>query len=109
MVVGHQSEYASKDEAIRSITQKISCSGETRRNWVRQTERDQGQRAGPASREKERIKVLERENRELRQAKETQRMASALSCRLLCRRTTPMLRDGLTLGSCRAVPSATRS
>ncbi len=77
MVFDHQGEYASQYEAIRSIAQKIGCSGETLRNWVRQAERDQGQRAGPTPDELERIKALERENRELRQANEILRKASA--------------------------------
>jgi transposase len=47
------------------------------RGWVRQAERDQGLRAGPTSGERERIKLLERENRELRQANEILRTASA--------------------------------
>ena len=47
MVFDHQGEHASPYEAIRSIAQKIGCSGETLRNWVRQAERDQGLRAGP--------------------------------------------------------------
>ena len=60
-----------------SIAAKIGCSGETLRNWVRQAERDQGLRAGPTTDERERIKALERENRELRQANEILRKASA--------------------------------
>ena len=67
----HQDEHASQYEAIRSIAQKIGCSGETLHNWVRQAERDQGRRAGPTTDERERIKALERENRELRQANGT--------------------------------------
>ncbi len=47
------------------------------RNWVRKAERDQGLRAGPATDERERIKALERENRQLRQANEILRNASA--------------------------------
>src|SRR4028119_109367 len=77
MVFDHQGEHASQYEAIRSIAQKIGCSGETLRNWVRQAERDQGRRAGPTTDERERIKALERENRELRQANEILRKASA--------------------------------
>src|SRR5918998_4178092 len=77
MVFDHQGEHASQYEAIRSIAQKIGCSGETLRHWVRQAERDQGLRAGPSSDERERIKALERENRELRQANEILRKASA--------------------------------
>ena len=77
MVFDHQGEHASQYEAIRSIAQKIGCSGETLRNWVRQAERDRGQRAGPTMDERDRIKALERENRELRQANEILRKASA--------------------------------
>ena len=77
MVFDHQGEHASQYEAIRSIAQKIGCSGETLRNWVRQAERDQGLRAGPTSAEQEKIKALEREVRELRQANEILRKASA--------------------------------
>jgi transposase-like protein len=77
MVFDHQGEHASQYEAIRSIAQKIGCSGETLRNWVRQAERDQDQRAGSTTDERERIKALERENRELRQANEILRKASA--------------------------------
>jgi transposase-like protein len=77
MVFDHQGESTSQYEAIRSIAAKIGCSGETLRNWLRQAERDQGLRAGPTSAEQERIKALEREVRELRQANEILRKASA--------------------------------
>ena len=77
MVFDHRDEYASQYEAIRSIAQKIGCSGETLRNWVRQAERDQGLRGGLTTDERERIKALEREVRELRQANEILRKASA--------------------------------
>ena len=77
MVFEHRDEYASQYAAIRPIAAKIGCLGETLRHWVRQAERDQGQRAGPTTDERERIKALERENRELRQANEILRKASA--------------------------------
>jgi transposase-like protein len=81
MVLDHQGEHGSQSAAIRSIAAKIGCSGETLRNWVRQAERDQSGRlrAGPTTdeRERERIKALEREVRELRQANEILRKASA--------------------------------
>ena len=63
--------------AISSVSVKIGCTAETLRKWVRQAERDGGQRPGPTSAERERIKALERENRELRQANEILRKASA--------------------------------
>ncbi len=77
MVVDHQGEHASQWAAINSIAAKIGCSGETLRNWIRQSERDKGLRGGPSTDERERIKTLERENRELRQANEILRKASA--------------------------------
>ena len=77
MVLDHQGEHASRWAAINSIAAKIGCSGETLRNWVRQAERDQGLRGGPTSEDRERIKALERENRDLRQANEILRKASA--------------------------------
>lgn len=77
MVLEHQGEHGSQWAAIQSIAAKIGCSGETLRNWVRRGERDEGPRAGPTSEERERIKSLEREVRELRQANEILRKASA--------------------------------
>lgn len=77
LVREHESEHGSQWAAMQSIAAKIGCSGETLRNWVRQAERDQGDRAGPTTDERERIKALERENRELRQANEILRKASA--------------------------------
>ena len=77
MVLDHQGEHASQWSAIHSIAEKIGCSGETLRHWVRQAERDQGFRPGLTTEERERIKALERENRELRQANEILRKASA--------------------------------
>ncbi|ORE96958.1 transposase [Aurantimonas sp. 22II-16-19i] len=77
MVLEHQSDHASQWAAIGSIAAKIGCTAETLRNWVRQAERDQGLRPGPSSEERDRIKALEREVRELRQANEILRKASA--------------------------------
>ena len=77
MVVEHQSDYPSQWAAICSIGSKIGCTGETLRRWIRQAERDQGLREGPPTEERARVKALERENRELRQANEILRKASA--------------------------------
>jgi transposase-like protein len=77
MVLEHQGEHTSQWAAICSIAAKIGCSGETLRNWVRQHERDAGLRDGMTSEVRERLKALERENRELRQANEILRKASA--------------------------------
>src|SRR5512138_3696084 len=63
--------------AIRSVASKIGCSAETLRSWVRQTERDRGQRPGLTTSERQRLKELERENRELKKTNEILRLASA--------------------------------
>src|SRR3954453_7946986 len=77
MVFEHDGEHASQWAAIGPIAAKIGCTAETLGGWVRQAERDQGKRAGPTSDDRERIKALEREVRELRQANEVLRKASA--------------------------------
>jgi transposase len=77
MVLEHGGDHASQWAAIGSIAGKIGCTAETLRTWVRQAERDRGLRAGPTTDERERIKALEREVRELRQANEILRKASA--------------------------------
>jgi len=77
LVQEHQGEHPSQWAAITSIASKIGCTAETLRHWVRQAERDAGQRPGLTSEEQQRLKVLERENRELRRANEILRKASA--------------------------------
>jgi len=77
MVLEHQGEYASQWAAMSTIAPKIGCTAETLRGWVRQHERDHGRRAGLTTDERERLRALERENRELRQANEILRKASA--------------------------------
>ena len=77
MVREHAGEHASQWEAIGSIAAKIGCTAETLRKWVRQAERERGVRSGSTPAEHERIKALEREVRELRQANEILRKASA--------------------------------
>jgi transposase-like protein len=77
LVLDQGSEHGSQWAAVGSIAGKIGCTVETLRKWVRQAERDGGQRAGPTTEEGERIKALEREVRELRQANEILRKASA--------------------------------
>jgi len=72
----HEREYP-QWAAMRSIAEKIGCSQEALRRWVRQAERDAGQRPGLTSDEQQRLKQLERENRELRRANEILRKASA--------------------------------
>ena len=77
VVFDHQGEHDSQYGAIRLIAAKIGCSGETLRNRVRQAERDQSQRHGPTTDEREWIKALKRENHELWQVNEILREASA--------------------------------
>ena len=77
MVLEHQSAHDSQWAAIGSIAEKIGCTSETSRKWVRQAVRDEGRRPGLTSAERERLKALERENRELRRANEILRKASA--------------------------------
>jgi transposase len=77
LVFEHQGEHESQWAAINSIAGKIGCTGETLRKWVRQSERDRGKRAGLSTAERDRLKELERENRELKRANEILRKASA--------------------------------
>ncbi|QKD86277.1 IS3 family transposase [Xanthomonas axonopodis pv. vasculorum] len=80
MVLEHQDRHSSQWAAIKSIAGKIGCTAETLRNWVRRAERDQGLRPGLTTDERVRMKALEREVRELRQANEILRKASAYFC-----------------------------
>ena len=77
LVFEHQGEYSSQWAALESIAPKIGCTAETLRKWVRQAERDQGMREGLTTSDRERLKALERENRELKRANEILRKASA--------------------------------
>jgi len=81
MVLEHQQEYDSEWAAIGSIAAKIGCTAETLRKWVRQAECDTGRRPGLTTDEKQRMKDLERENRELKRANEILRKASAYFAR----------------------------
>jgi transposase len=77
LVQEHEAEYPSQWAAICSVASKIGCSAGTLRHWVRRTERDAGHRPGLTTEDKQRLKALERENRELRRANEILRKASA--------------------------------
>ena len=77
MVMEAQGQHDSQWAAMESIAAKIGCTAETLRRWVRQHERDTGQRDGTTSAEAQRIKDLEREVRELRKANEILKLASA--------------------------------
>jgi transposase-like protein len=77
MVLDQTGEHASRWAAVSSIAGKIGCSAQTLHEWVKKAEVDSGVRAGVPTDVAERLKALERENRELRQANEILRKASA--------------------------------
>ena len=77
LVFEHQGEHASQWAALTSIASKIGCTPETLRKWVRRAETDQDQRSGMTTDVRERLKNLERENKELRRANDILRTASA--------------------------------
>ena len=77
LVYEQQGEYESQWATMVSIASKIGCTPETLRTWVRQSETDQGMRGGLSTLDRERLKELERENRELKRANEILRKASA--------------------------------
>ncbi|WP_395517195.1 IS3 family transposase [Pseudorhizobium flavum] len=80
MVTEHEAEYSSRWAAVSSIATKIGCSAHTLHEWVKKAEVNSGKRAGLPSDVAEKMKALERENRELRQANEILRKASAYFC-----------------------------
>ena len=77
MVLEHAQEYPSQWAAITSIAEKLGVNKETVRMWVRRVEVDSGRRPGLTTDERERLKKLERENRELRRANEILKSAAA--------------------------------
>ena len=77
MVLEHRGEYPSMWATIESIAPKIGCVPQTLHEWIRKHEVDTGMRDGVTSTERERVKALEREVRELRKANEILRLASA--------------------------------
>ena len=83
LVLEHRGEYRDEWAAIPSIAQKCGMTAETLRKWVRQSEVDGGRRPGVSSEEAQRIKELERENKELRRANEILKAASAFFAREL--------------------------
>jgi len=83
MVFEHRDEYESEWAAICSIAEKFGMTSETLRKWVRRAEIDEGARPGTTTADAERIRELERENRELRRANEILKAASAFFAREL--------------------------
>ena len=77
LVLDHEQEHPSRWAAIESVAAKIGCSAQTLNEWIKKIEVDSGKRAGVPTDVAERLKALERENRELRQANEILRKASA--------------------------------
>ena len=77
LVLEQAKEHPSQWAAITAIAPKLGCTKETLRRWVREAERETGQRPGPTRAEEDRVKALERENRELRRTNEILRKASA--------------------------------
>jgi transposase len=77
LVLDHEHEHPSRWAAIMSIAAKIGCTAQTLNEWVKKAEIDNGERAGVPTDLAEKLKTLERENRELRQANEILRKASA--------------------------------
>ena len=77
LVFDHEHEHDSQWATIRSVAEKIGCTAETLRHWIRRAERDAGRRPGLPTEERARMKELEREVRELRRANEILRKASA--------------------------------
>ena len=77
MVLDHAGEHPSRWAAVTSIAAKIGCTPQTLHDWVKKAEIDSGQRTGVPTETAEKLKALERENRELRQANEILRKASA--------------------------------
>ena len=77
MVQDHTHEHPSQWAAMRSVAEKLGCTVEALRRWVRQAERDQGRRPGLTTDERQRLKELERDNHELKRANEILRKAAA--------------------------------
>jgi transposase len=77
LVLDHEHEHASRWAAIASVAAKIGCTAQSLDSWLKRAEVDSGKRAGVTTDMAEKLKALERENRELRQANAILRKASA--------------------------------
>jgi transposase len=83
LVVDHRDQYTSEWAAITSIADKCGMTPETLRKWIRRDQVDSGSRQGVTTGERERLRALERENKELRRANEILKAASAFFAREL--------------------------
>ena len=77
MVLENEADYTSRSQAVASIAEKIGCSGATLHDWVKRQAVEDGERDGLTQSERDELKALQRENRELKQANEILRKASA--------------------------------
>jgi len=77
MVFEHEKDYESRWATLASIATKIGCTPETLRSWVKRNEVDSGRREGLTTEDRERLKALEKENKELRRVNEILKTASA--------------------------------
>jgi transposase-like protein len=77
MVFEHEKDYESRWATLVLISHKIGCTPETLRSWVKRNEVDRGRREGLTTEDRERLKALEKENKELRRANEILKTASA--------------------------------
>src|SRR5271156_614364 len=99
LVLDHEHEHLSRWATIVSVSAKIGCTAQTLLDWVKRAEVDSGKRAGVPTEMAEKLKALERENRELRQANEILRKASAYFAQgELARRVKPGSRSSTIIG-----------
>ena len=77
MVLDHEADHPSRWAAVSSVAAKIGCTAQTLNEWMKKADVDSGRKPGVTTDDRERLKQLERENRELRQANEILRKASA--------------------------------
>ena len=110
LAMEHRDDYQSEAAALTAVSGKLGCSPDSLRTWVRQVQRDGGERPEPTSEEKARIKELERENRELRQANEILRKGEPVKAPLVQAhwRTRILPRCERQCGTASALPVAAR-
>lgn len=118
MVQKQAAQDPSQWAAMEAIAPKLGCRSETLRKWVRQAERDAGQRAGLTTQQRERLKMLEPENRELARANDSLRKAAACfaqterdrrpsGCSTTSTSSTPRTESSRSAACCRSPPRRT--